>query len=60
MVVGAHSCILPGCDIPDGVAFGAYTLVKEDSHILSYHLYAGHKCRDLGEREGKELLENLK
>jgi acetyltransferase-like isoleucine patch superfamily enzyme len=60
VVIGAHSCILPGCHIPDGAAFGAYTLVKKNNYILPYHLYVGHKCKDLGERENKNLLKELK
>lgn len=59
VVVGAHSCILPGCEIPDGVAFGAYTLVKKNIEYSAFHLYVGHKCRDLGERQNKHLLEHL-
>ena len=29
VVVGAHSCVLPGSQIPNGAAFGAYTLIKK-------------------------------
>lgn len=60
VVVGAHSCILPGCNIPDGVALGAYTLAKKENIFSPYHLYVGHNCRDLGERRGKHLLEDIK
>ena len=54
VVIGAHSCLLPGVVIPDGAAFGAYTLIKKQSNLLPYHLYVGLKCKDLGERGGKE------
>ena len=57
VTVGAHSCILPGSNIPDGAAFGAYTLVKKDLNLSPFHLYVGKKCRDLGERRNKHLLE---
>ncbi len=60
VVVGAHSCILPGVVVPEGVAFGAFTLVKPEVELLPYHLYAGIECRDLGERKNIELLKNHK
>lgn len=60
VVVGAHSCILPGVVVPEGVAFGAYTLVKPDIELLPYHLYAGVDCKDLGQRDNIELLKRHK
>ena len=60
VTVGAHSCILPGSNIPEGAAFGAYTLIAKNHILLPYHLYVGHNCRDLGKREGQELIENFK
>lgn len=60
VVVGAHSCILPGVDIPEGAAFGAYTLIKENILLSPYHLYVGHNCRDLGERKDREALNGVK
>ena len=50
VTVGAHSCILPGANLPIGSAYGAYTLVKK-SALLPYHLYVGVKCNDLGKRD---------
>ena len=51
VVVGAHSCILPGSILPDGTAFGAYTLI-DNKNLIKNHLYVGTKCcRDLGERK---------
>ncbi len=32
VVVGAHSCILPGTTLPDACAFGAYSLIKPDCY----------------------------
>jgi acetyltransferase-like isoleucine patch superfamily enzyme len=29
VTVGAHSCILPGVTLPDGSAFGAYSLIRK-------------------------------
>ncbi len=63
VVVGAHSCILPNVNIPDGAAFGAYTLIKSSYELLKYHTYVGNspkEWRDLGERTGQEKLENIK
>ena len=60
VVIGAHSCILPGAKIPDGSAFGAYTLIKKENNLEPFHLYVGYQCRDLGERKNKHLLENKK
>jgi acetyltransferase-like isoleucine patch superfamily enzyme len=59
VVVGAHSCVLPGAILPNGSAFGAYTLIKKNSKLKPFHLYVGHDCKDLGERKNKKLLENL-
>lgn len=60
VVVGAHSCILPGSKLAKGSAFGAYTLIKKSSDIQEFHLYVGSSCRDLGQRKNKEKLENIK
>ena len=46
--------------MPEGVAFGAYTLVKPDVELLPYHLYIGIKCRDMGERKNTELIKKHK
>jgi len=61
VTVGAHSCILPGAYLPEGSAYGAYTLVKKNA-LISYHLYAGYKCVDLGKRviTNMEILEKYK
>ena len=59
VTVGAHSCILPGVEIPEGVALGAYTLVKPKK-LLPYHLYVGTDCRDLGEREDIDIITKHK
>ena len=60
VVVGAHSCILPGSNIPEGSTYGAYTLIKPDSKLLPYHLYVGNNCRELGERTGREKFNKFK
>jgi len=60
VTVGAHSCILPGANLPEGTAFGAYTLIKETSNLSPYHLYVGIGCKDLGERGNQEMLKKLR
>jgi acetyltransferase-like isoleucine patch superfamily enzyme len=59
VTIGAHSCILPGVIIPEGVAFGAYTLIKPKK-FLPYHLYVGTDCRDLGIREDIDVIKKHK
>lgn len=60
VVVGAHSCILPGSNIPEGSTYGAYTLIKPTSKLLPYHLHVGNNCRNLGERTGREKFNEFK
>ena len=60
VTIGAHCCILPGVVVPEGVAFGAYTLVKPNIKLLPYHLYAGINCKDMGERKNIELIKKHK
>jgi acetyltransferase-like isoleucine patch superfamily enzyme len=40
VTVGAHSCILPSVDLPDGSAFGAFSLIRPDDY-QEFCLYAG-------------------
>ncbi len=40
VTIGAHSTILPGVTIPDGVSCGAYTLLKEKEY-KPFSLYIG-------------------
>jgi acetyltransferase-like isoleucine patch superfamily enzyme len=40
VTVGAHSCILPGSKLPNGSAFGAYSLIKGTDY-RPFSLYAG-------------------
>ena len=54
VTVGAHCCILPGANLPEGSAFGAYTLIKKIM-LQPYHLYVGTNCRDLGARDASNI-----
>ena len=40
VTVGAHSCVLPGAALPDGSAFGAYSLIREFTY-QPFGLHAG-------------------
>jgi len=60
VTVGAHSCILPGANVPEGVAFGAYTMIKASNILKPYHLYVGHACKDLGQRKNIYLIKKHK
>ena len=50
VVIGAHSTILPNVSIPSGVAFGAYSLVKNIKYN-EYHLYVGIPSKMICKRE---------
>lgn len=49
VTIGAHSCILPGAELPDGFACGAYTLLTEQQY-KAWSLYVGIPARFLKER----------
>jgi len=56
VTVGSHSCILPHSIVPDGVALGAYTMIKGTTLLEPFHLYVGVPCRDLGKRKNQERI----
>jgi acetyltransferase-like isoleucine patch superfamily enzyme len=63
VVIGAHSCVLPGIDLPDGFACGAYTLVKKQEYD-KWTLYVGIpikklKVRDLNDIKKIKLFKTL-
>jgi len=60
VTVGAHSCILPGATLPEGTAYGAYTMIKASNKLIPFHLYVGRACRDLGQRKNIHLIEKNK
>jgi acetyltransferase-like isoleucine patch superfamily enzyme len=58
VTIGAHSCLLPGVNIQDRVAFGAFSLVKKG--IYEYQkLYAGIPCRFIKNRDS-EYFDKIK
>ena len=50
VTIGAHSCILPGVNIPDGFACSAYCLVTNQSYDVN-SLYVGIPARFLKQRD---------
>lgn len=55
VTIGAHSCILPGSQIPDGFACGAFSLLKEQEYI-EWSLYKGIPVKFVSFRD-KSILE---
>lgn len=48
VVVGTGSTLLPGAQLPDGVAVGAMSMVK--SALAPWGIYAGVPCRKISDR----------
>ncbi len=61
-IIGAHSCVLPGVNIPDACAFGAYSLIKPGDY-RPLGLYVGVPARFKGYRkvpkEAPEWIQDL-
>lgn len=60
VTVGSHSCVLPGTNIPNGVSFGAYSLV-DNKEYEEFSLYVGIPSKFLKKRNLENLnkIENL-
>ena len=54
VIIGAHSCILPGVVIFDGTTFGAFSLIK-DNQYWAWSLYAGIPAKFIKHRDDKGL-----
>lgn len=54
VIIGTGSTILPGCNIGEGVAVGAMSLISKD--LKEWTIYAGVPCKMIKERK-KDLLE---
>lgn len=59
VLLGAHSLVLPGTMIPEGASFGAYSLIKQDSPMLPWHVHAGIPAY-VRERRSRAMLEKQK
>jgi acetyltransferase-like isoleucine patch superfamily enzyme len=58
VTIGAHSCVLPKVNLPDGFACGAYTLLKNIDYI-KWSLYTGIPAKFLKKRNYNELLKSI-
>ena len=56
-ILGTATTVLPGVTVPDGCAFGAYSLINKSCEQWS--IYAGIPCRRIKERS-KGLLQFVK
>ena len=57
VTIGAHSCLLPGCTIPDGFACGAYTLLPGHKVYEPQSLYVGIPAKFHSLRDDQAALE---
>ena len=55
VLMGFNCSILAGADIPEGVALGAYSLVKPGMKLKPWTLYAGIKLKEIGPRDGMKI-----
>lgn len=61
VLLACNTTVLPGAVLPEGMATGAFTLVKGKG-LMPWTLYAGVPCKVLGKRDGtqmKKAAENL-
>jgi len=54
VLLACQTVVLPGAELPEGMATGAMTLVKPDNYN-KWTLYAGIPCREVGERDGSVM-----
>lgn len=59
VLIGANSVILPGVKLPEGVAIGALSLVKNMAY-RPWSLYAGIPARRIGQRRRTDILAQAK
>jgi acetyltransferase-like isoleucine patch superfamily enzyme len=56
VLLGCQTVILPGVELPEGVAAGAMTLLKPKAY-KEWTLYAGNPVKELGGRDGTLMKE---
>ncbi|RKX30848.1 MAG: hypothetical protein DRP22_04600 [Verrucomicrobia bacterium] len=57
VLLGVGTVVLPGCELPEGVATGAMTLVTPRIQLEPWTLYVGIPARPIRKRESKHILE---
>ena len=56
VLLGAHTAILPGCTLPEGLATGAFTLIRPSDILKPWTLYVGCPARPLRPRCSQDIL----
>lgn len=56
VLLGCGTVVLPGVEIPEGMATGAYTILKKKEYA-SWTLYVGHDAREISKRIGLKAKE---
>jgi galactoside O-acetyltransferase len=57
VLIGSNSVVLPGVELPEGVAVGALSLVSKRIY-RPWTLYAGNPIREIGPRAASDILES--
>ncbi|VVB99706.1 2,3,4,5-tetrahydropyridine-2,6-dicarboxylate N-acetyltransferase [uncultured archaeon] len=55
-LLGCGTVVLPGVEIPEGMATGAYTILKKKEY-KPWTLYVGPSAREIGARQGGRMKE---
>jgi galactoside O-acetyltransferase len=58
-LLACQTIVLPGVTIPEGMATGAFSLVKKNAY-KPWTLYAGIPCKELGYRDGIQMKEQAR
>ncbi|MFA6035787.1 MAG: acyltransferase [Candidatus Micrarchaeia archaeon] len=59
VLLGCGTIILPGVKMPEGMATGAYTLLKKQKY-KPWTLYAGIPAKEIGKRNGSKMKAQAK
>lgn len=54
-LLGAQTVVLPGVNMPEGMATGAFTLVKKAKY-KNWTVYVGIPCKELCKRDGSDII----
>lgn len=58
-LLACQTIVMPGCILPEGLATGAFSLVKNIKYE-SWRLYAGIPCKEIGIRDGELMKRQAK
>lgn len=51
VLIGTHSVVLLGANLPDGVVIGAHSLVVKGDNLTAYGIFAGSPLKHIRDRE---------